>query len=49
MKLLLTSICLLLAAPAFTYAGDAKPEKKTIRAADGLNLVCEVRGKGARA
>jgi pimeloyl-ACP methyl ester carboxylesterase len=25
---------------------DAKPVKKTVRADDGLNLVCEVRGKG---
>ncbi len=25
---------------------DAKPVKKTVRAEDGLNLVCEVRGKG---
>jgi pimeloyl-ACP methyl ester carboxylesterase len=25
---------------------DAKPVKKTVRAQDGLNIVCEVRGKG---
>jgi pimeloyl-ACP methyl ester carboxylesterase len=25
---------------------DAKPVKKTVRAEDGLNIVCEVRGKG---
>ena len=29
--------------------GDAKPAKKTIRAADGLSIVCEVRGKGETA
>jgi pimeloyl-ACP methyl ester carboxylesterase len=39
-------ICLLFAANAFAGEADAKPTKKTITAEDGLNLVCEVRGKG---
>jgi hypothetical protein len=25
---------------------EARPVKKTVRAADGLDLVCEVRGRG---
>lgn len=31
---------------AVTAEGDAKATKKTVRAEDGLNIVCEVRGKG---
>ena len=38
--------CLWLAAPAVLAEPDAKPVTKTIRADDGLPLVCEVRGKG---
>src|SRR5262249_23621027 len=37
---------LLLVPGALGGEGDTKPSKKTIRAADGLNIVCEVRGKG---
>ena len=33
-------------AVAALHAGDTKPVKKTIKAADGVNLVCEVQGKG---
>jgi pimeloyl-ACP methyl ester carboxylesterase len=36
--------CLLLVPAA--RGGDGKPAKKTIQAADGLNIVCEVCGKG---
>jgi pimeloyl-ACP methyl ester carboxylesterase len=45
--LLVSVACLALAAPA-GRAGepDVKPETKTVLAADGLKLVCEVRGKG---
>jgi pimeloyl-ACP methyl ester carboxylesterase len=38
--------CLLPAAHAAAGEGDVKPIKKNIRTEDGLNLVCEVRGKG---
>jgi pimeloyl-ACP methyl ester carboxylesterase len=38
--------CLLLSVQALAGAGDARPIKKTVRAADGLDLVCEVCGKG---
>jgi sigma-B regulation protein RsbQ len=45
--LLFSIACLLLLILApIGGAGDAKPVKKTVRADDGLNLVCEVRGKG---
>ena len=37
---------LLLAAGAVRGDGDAKPGKKTVRAEDGLSIVCEVRGQG---
>jgi pimeloyl-ACP methyl ester carboxylesterase len=39
--------CFALLAP-ITHAGDrdTKPVKKTVRAEDGVNIVCEVRGKG---
>lgn len=37
---------LLLASRAFTGEGDAKSTKKTVRADDGLSIVCDVRGKG---
>ena len=40
-------LCLgFLAAAAIGAEPDARPVKKTVRADDGLNLVCEVRGKG---
>ena len=32
--------------PALCGAGDTKLTKKTIKAADGVNIVCEVRGNG---
>jgi pimeloyl-ACP methyl ester carboxylesterase len=32
--------------PAAVRGGDGSPTRKTIRAADGLNIVCEVRGQG---
>src|SRR5438309_74058 len=32
--------------PLAAAAGDAKATKRTIRAADGLNIVCDVNGKG---
>jgi pimeloyl-ACP methyl ester carboxylesterase len=39
--------CLLLQVTfALGGEGDAKPTKKTVRADDGLSIVCEVRGKG---
>jgi pimeloyl-ACP methyl ester carboxylesterase len=38
--------CLLLASAVAGGQPDAAPVKKTIRADDGLNLVCEVRGQG---
>lgn len=41
-----TISCLFLAAAVIAAEPDARPVKKTIRADDGLNLVCEVRGKG---
>jgi pimeloyl-ACP methyl ester carboxylesterase len=37
---------MLIAAPAVAGEGDAKATKKTVVAADGVNLVCEVCGKG---
>ncbi|MFL5339882.1 MAG: alpha/beta fold hydrolase [Gemmataceae bacterium] len=47
-RLLFSSIgCLLLLAPnLFGDERSAKPVKETVRADDGLNIVCEVRGKG---
>ena len=36
----------LIASAALAEEPDAKPVKKTIRADDGVNIVCEVRGKG---
>lgn len=33
----------------FSGQGDAKPVRKTVRAADGLTIVCEDRGKGETA
>jgi pimeloyl-ACP methyl ester carboxylesterase len=38
--------CSLLVPAAIRGEGDVKPERKTVRADDGLNIVCEVRGKG---
>jgi pimeloyl-ACP methyl ester carboxylesterase len=38
--------CLLLASAGAGGQPDAAPVKKTVRADDGLNLVCEVRGRG---
>jgi hypothetical protein len=32
--------------PALCSAGDTKLTKKTIKAADTVNIVCEVRGQG---
>jgi pimeloyl-ACP methyl ester carboxylesterase len=46
-RLLFSSLCLLLLAPSIIAAErDAKPARKTVRADDGLELVCDVRGKG---
>jgi pimeloyl-ACP methyl ester carboxylesterase len=39
-------VCFLLVPATRGGEGDAKPAKKTIRAEDGLKIVCEVRGKG---
>src|SRR5262245_5825429 len=40
-------ICIVQSVPIVLGAdGDDKPTKKTIRADDGVNIVCEVRGKG---
>src|SRR5215471_20182189 len=42
-------VCLiscLLSVQAVLGVEDAKPAKNTIRAADGLSIVCEVRGRG---
>jgi pimeloyl-ACP methyl ester carboxylesterase len=41
-----STCCLFLAAVAIAAEPHAAPFKKTVRADDGLNLVCEVRGKG---
>ena len=41
--------CLLLASAVAVGQPDAGPVKKTVRAADGLKLVCEVRGRGETA
>src|SRR5262245_6694829 len=41
--------CLFLTSPAIGGQVDAAPVKKTVRADDGLNLVCEVRGHGGTA
>ena len=38
--------CLISVQAALGAEGDATPTKKTIRADDGLSIVCEVRGKG---
>ena len=38
--------CLILAPLTAAGGGKSKAEKKSIKADDGLNLVCEVRGKG---
>ena len=45
---MVSSIFCLWAMTSAVIAGepDAKPVKKTVRADDGLNLVCEVRGRG---
>lgn len=44
---LLCIACLaFLATPAFAQDSDTKPIKKTIKAEDGIPIVCEVRGKG---
>jgi pimeloyl-ACP methyl ester carboxylesterase len=44
---LLAIPCLLALVPsALGDEGDNKPAKKTVRAEDGLNIVCEARGKG---
>src|SRR5262245_38661274 len=42
-------VCLFLAPLAFASHPEDKSEKKTVRADDGLNLVCEVRGQGETA
>ena len=42
----LLSFCSLSLWISFADGGDGKPEKKTIRADDGMNIVCDVRGKG---
>src|SRR5437588_3410410 len=39
----IAGLCLLASA---VTGGDTKPTKKTIRADDGVDIVCEVRGKG---
>src|SRR5688572_17745542 len=45
--LFLSMVCCLVLVPfARGDDGDAKPMKKTVRAEDGLNIVCDVRGKG---
>jgi len=46
-RLLFSIQCLLLLAPSILAAeSDIKPVRKTFRAHDGLELVCDVRGKG---
>lgn len=45
--LLFSISCLAMLFPtAFGGEGDTKPARKTVRAEDGLSIVCEVRGKG---
>src|SRR5437764_14509369 len=41
----LLGLCFM-ASPALGDEPDAKPVRKTVRADDGVNLVCEVRGQG---
>src|SRR5262249_37470656 len=41
--------CLSLLVAAAGGGGDAKPARQTVRAEDGLSLVCDVRGKGGTA
>jgi pimeloyl-ACP methyl ester carboxylesterase len=45
-KLLVSITCLWLGGAVSAADSDAKPIRKTIRAEDGLGIVCEVRGKG---
>ena len=45
-RLMSLTACLFLAAQILAGEGSTRPTKKTIAAEDGLNLVCEVRGKG---
>jgi pimeloyl-ACP methyl ester carboxylesterase len=40
------SLSLVLASAALGGGPDTKPVKQTVKAADGLNIVCETRGKG---
>jgi len=44
--MLLLTACLLFLASGVRSQGPAKAEKKTIPAADGVNIICEVRGQG---
>ncbi|HYV37518.1 MAG TPA: alpha/beta hydrolase [Gemmataceae bacterium] len=46
MRMLLLTACLLFLASGVRSQGPAKAEKKTIPAADGVNIICEVRGQG---
>ncbi len=45
----LPTAILFLILPGLCAAGDAKLTRKTIKAADGVNIVCEVRGNGGTA
>jgi pimeloyl-ACP methyl ester carboxylesterase len=45
-RVMLFSFVALALLTAVAHAQDAKATKKTIKAEDGVNLVCEVRGKG---
>ena len=44
--LLATTCCWFLAFAVTGGESNAKPTRKVVRAEDGLNLICEVRGKG---
>src|SRR5215831_10374785 len=45
-RVMLCSLATLMLLTAVAHAQDAKATKKTIKAADGVNIACEVQGKG---
>src|ERR1051325_8231448 len=46
---LLLSVCIISVALVARAETDARPSRKTVQAEDGLNIVCDVRGKGETA
>src|SRR6478609_4072489 len=45
-RVMLCSLAAFALLTVVAHAQDAKATKKTIKAADGVNIVCEVQGKG---